>query len=86
MVLIERIGPLILITLEGAVDDDEFQSITLQLKELSEKEDEVVVSLNHSTGEGDSPREKDPATEKRYNEIIDYCLKTGIRMYSYIYE
>ena len=82
MYLVEKIGQLILITLEGLVKDEEIENIKNQLKKVSDKEgvDEVVVSLSTSPPESDKTT---PEMQKRMQEIIEFCNEHGIRIYSY---
>jgi hypothetical protein len=47
-------------------------------------EDEAVVSLKLSKPDGSRiPVEEE---KNRYNEIIEFCNKSDIRIYSYVYE
>jgi 2-hydroxy-3-keto-5-methylthiopentenyl-1-phosphate phosphatase len=82
MYLVEKIGQLVLITLEGLVKDEEIENIKIQLKKVSDKEgvDEVVVSLSTSPPESDKTT---PDMQKRMQEIIEFCNEHGIRIYSY---
>jgi hypothetical protein len=86
MYLIEKIGELVLITLEGNVQDEEIQTIKKGIKHLTKVEDDeeegVVISLNRANLDGSI---KDNKLESRYQEIIDYCVEANIRVYSYIY-
>lgn len=86
MYLIEKIGELVLITLEGNVQDEEIQAIKHEIKRLTKVEDDdeesVVISLNRANLDGSI---KDNKLESRYQEIIDYCVEANIRVYSYIY-
>jgi hypothetical protein len=86
MYLIEKIGELVLITLEGNVQDEEIQAIKNEIKQLTKVEDDdeegVVISLNRANLDGSI---KDTKLESRYQEIIDFCVDTNIRVYSYIY-
>ena len=82
MYLLEMIGQLILITLEGLVNNEEIENVKNQLKEIIDKEgiNEVVVSLSTS------PPEADKTTlemKERMQEIVGFCNEHGIRIYSY---
>jgi len=86
MYLIEKIGELVLITLEGNVQDEEIQAIKKDIKRLTKVEDDddegVVISLNRANLDGSI---RDDKLETRYQEIIDFCVEANIRVYSYIY-
>jgi len=84
MYLVEKIGELILVTMEGHVTREELEAVKHQLKEIAKMEDEAVVSLKLSKPDGS----KIPVEEEknRYNEIIEFCNKSDIRIYSYVYE
>ncbi|NIM14937.1 MAG: hypothetical protein GTO45_23475 [Candidatus Aminicenantes bacterium] len=86
MYLIEKIGELVLITLEGNVKDEEIQAIKTEIKNLTKVEDDdeegVVISLNRANLDGSI---KDTKLESRYQEIIDFCVEANIRVYSYMY-
>jgi LEA14-like dessication related protein len=84
MYLVEKIGELILVTMEGQVTSEEVEAVKHQLKEIAKMEDEAVVSLKLSSPDGS----KIPVKEEksRYNEIIEFCNKSNIRIYSYVYE
>jgi hypothetical protein len=87
MYLIEKIGELVLITLEGNVKDEEIQAIKQEIKKLTKVEDDdeeegVVISLNRANLDGSI---KDTKLESRYQEIIDFCVEANIRVYSYMY-
>ena len=68
MYLVEKIGHLILITLEGLVGVDEIEKIQNQLKEIIDIEgiDEVVVSLSTSPPEAEKTT---PEMEERMQEL-----------------
>jgi hypothetical protein len=82
MHLLEKIGQLILITLEDLVNNEEIENIKNQLMEIIEKEgiDEVVVSLSTSPPEADKTT---PKMQDSMQEIIEFCNENGIRIYSY---
>ena len=80
MYLVEKIGNLVLITLEGDVSEPEITSIKEQLKKVAEvPNDHVVVSFNLTQAKKDSVIE----LENRKNELLKYCHLTGLRVYSY---
>ena len=82
MYLLEKIGQLILITLEGQVSNEEIENIRNQLMEIIDKEgiDEVVVSLSTSPPKAD---ETTPEMQESMLEIIEFCNEHSIRIYSY---
>lgn len=82
MYLVEKIGQLVLITLEDLVRDEEIEIIKNQLKKISDKEgvEEVVVSLSTSPPESDKTTAE---MQKSMQEIIEFCNEKGIRIYSY---
>lgn len=82
MYLLEKIGQLILITLEGQVSNEEIENIKNQLMEIINKEgiDEVVVSLSTSPPKVDKTT---PEMQESMQEIIEFCNEHGIRIYSY---
>jgi len=85
MHLVEKIGQLVLVTLEGKILDKDIQRIRDQLVEITKNEDEAVVSLNLSNLDGSHLPQKNQIKD-RYLEIIDFCNESNIRIYSYIYE
>jgi hypothetical protein len=86
MYLVEKIGQLILVTLEGPVKEGEVESIKKQLKEIAAKEriddEELVVSLSIKPEGVD---ETSPEMQKYILEIVEYCKECGLRLYSYQY-
>lgn len=83
MYLVEKIGNLVLITLEGDVSEPEITSIKEQLKKVAEvPNDDVVVSFNLTRAKKDSVIE----LENRKDELLKYCHLTGLRVYSYRFE
>ena len=86
MYLVEKIGQLILVTLEGPVKEEEVESIKKQLKEIAAKEriddEELVVSLSIKPAAVD---ETTPEMQKYILEIVEYCKECGLRLYSYQY-
>jgi hypothetical protein len=85
MFLVEKIGELILVTLEDEIDGNEIVTIEEQLKEIKEDDDEVVVSLNLSNMDNRRTPLKEE-TRKGYNEIVRFCNRENIRIYSFVYE
>lgn len=86
MYLVEKIGQLILITLEGSVKEEELESIKKQLKEIAAKEridhEELVVSLSINPTGGD---ERTPEMQRVILEIVEFCKEFELRLYSYQY-
>jgi hypothetical protein len=78
MFLVEKIGNLILITLEGEVSDDE---IDTKIGEVAK--DDVVVSFNFSKGKGNR---MSFTMEMKINELLKYCHLSGLRVYSYRFD
>ena len=80
MFVVERIGSLILITMEGLIEDEAVQIIKLKVNEMAAGELEAVVSINHASfKEGDKVSD----ISRAVNQIVDFCKKNGIRVYSY---
>jgi hypothetical protein len=84
MYLVEKIGELILVTMEGHVTSEEVEAVKHQLKEIAKMEDEAVVSLKLSKSDGSKISVDEE--KSRYNEVIEFCNKSDIRIYSYVYE
>lgn len=86
MYLVEKIGQLILITLEGSVKEEEIESIKKELKEIAAKErtehEELVVSLSINPTAGD---ERSPEMQRVILEIVESCKECELRLYSYQY-
>lgn len=84
MYQVEKIGQLILITLEDMVTNDDKKSIEKKLMEIIDKEgtEEVVVSLSTSPPEADRTT---PEMQKSMAEVIALCEQHKIRIYSYRY-
>ncbi len=88
MYLVEKIGKLILITVEDLVTNQEVETIKKQLKEIIDKEnkadddEELVVSLSTKLPEGE---ELTPEMKKYILEIVEFCGKNELRIYSYSY-
>ena len=77
MVLVEKFGQLILVTMEGSVTEEETQTAKKQLKDIAKIEDEAVVSFNVANPDGSEKPIKDLSS---YNEIIEFCNKSNIRI------
>lgn len=88
MYLVEKIGKLILITLEDLVTDQEVETIKKQLREIIDKEneedddEELVVSVSTKPPEGE---ELTLEMKKYILEIVEFCEKNELRIYSYSY-
>ncbi|MCP5051756.1 MAG: hypothetical protein GY940_31610 [bacterium] len=85
MHLVEKIGNLILVSLEDQVLEGDIAAIKRQLEELSEQDDEAVVSLNVSNLYGSNVPIKEEA-KKGYDEIIGFCKEAGIGIYTSLLE
>lgn len=84
MYLVEKIGNLILITLEGEVTDEEIDTIKVKLKKLAEvATDDVVVSFNFSQKKG---MRMSFIMEMKINELLKFCHLSGLRVYSYRFD
>jgi hypothetical protein len=83
MYLVEKIGNLVLITLEDDIAHTEIEEIKIQLTRIAEKaKDDVVVSINMS--EKAKKKEKMNFTlENKINELLKFCYLSGLRVYSY---
>lgn len=82
MYLVEKIGQLVLVTLEGLAGKDEVESIKKQLAEIDNKDEELVVSLSIKTAEGEKVT---PEMQNGIRDIVDFCKECEIRLYSYQY-
>lgn len=86
MYLVEKIGQLILITLEGLVKEEELESIKKEIKEIAAKErvedEELVVSLSINPAAGD---ETSPEMQGVILKIVEFCKECELRLYSYQY-
>lgn len=83
MYLVEKIGNLVLITLEGDVSEEEITAIKTELKKVAEiANDDVVVSFNLSKAKNSTVFE----LETRKNDLLKYCHLSGLRVYSYRFE
>lgn len=80
---VEKIGNLVLITLEGDVSGEEISAIKEQLRKVAEvPNDDVVVSFNLSKTKQSAAFE----IENRKNELLKFCHLSGLRVYSYRFE
>jgi hypothetical protein len=84
MYLVETIGHLILITLEGLVGVEETEIIKKQLREIiaEDGKEEAVVSLCTQPPEAEKTT---PEMHTAVQHIIDFCNDQQIRIYSYRY-
>ena len=81
MYQVEKIGNLILVTLEGEISSEEISFIKDRLKKIAEiPNDDVVVSLNLAKANGSTHFE----LENRKNELLKFCHLSGLRVYSYL--
>jgi hypothetical protein len=81
MYLVEKIGNLILITVEGDITGDEIETIKTQLTKIAEMaRDDVVVSFNLTD---DVKGEMTFSLENKVNELLKFCHLSGLRVYSY---
>jgi hypothetical protein len=81
MYLVEKIGNLILITVEDEISEDEIETIKAQLTKIAEMaKDDVVVSFNLS----DQVKSGMTFTlEHKINDLLKFCHLSGLRVYSY---
>ncbi len=80
MYVLEKIGTLILITLEGILPDEEIEEIKEELKQIVEEEDEAVMSLNTKPI---PPDRITPKMDDQEHDLVRFCENLGIRIYSY---
>jgi hypothetical protein len=81
MYLVEKIGNLILITVEDDIASEEIENIKTQLTKLAEMaKDDVVVSFNLSD---QSKNDMNNGLENQINELLKFCHLSGLRVYSY---
>ncbi len=81
MIQVEKIGNLILITVEGDIDDKQIDEIKTKLTKIAEiAKDDVVVSFN--LAEQAKPL-MNFTLENKVNELLKFCHLTGLRVYSY---
>jgi len=81
MYLVEKIGNLILITIEGEIQDEEIEVIKSRLTRIAEMaKDDVVVSFNLT----EHTKSKMSFTlEHKINDLLKFCHLSGLRVYSY---
>ncbi len=80
MYIVEKIGDLILITIENDILKKEIGLIKSKLAQLAEvTKDDVVVSIYHS----DDNTKKSEKIEIEINNLLKYCNDLGLRVYSY---
>ena len=85
MYLVEKIGNLILITIETEVKEEEIDEIKVQLTKVAEMaKDDVVVSINLSEAAVDKQM-MNFSLESKINELLKFCYLSGLRVYSYRY-
>ncbi len=81
MYLVEKIGNLILITIEGDVKEDEIELIKIKLTKIAEMvKDDVVVSFNLAD---QTRRAMNFTLETKINDLLKFCHLSGLRVYSY---
>jgi hypothetical protein len=81
MYLVEKIGTLILITVEDDIAVDEIENIKHQLTKLAETaKDDVVVSFNLTDQVKGG---MNFSLENKINELLKFCHLSGLRVYSY---
>ena len=80
MFIVERIGQLILVTMEGILDVNAVEIMKIQIKKIAESEVEAVVSINHT---GIQAGDKVSDIGKAADRIVSFCKENGIRVYSY---
>lgn len=81
MIEVEKIGNLILITVEGDIEDQEIGVIKTKLTKIAEMaKDDVVVSFN--LAEKSQPK-MSFTVENKVNDLLKFCHLSGLRVYSY---
>jgi hypothetical protein len=81
MYLVEKIGNLILITVEGEITDKEVENIKSQLTKVAEMaKDDVIVSFNLGNG---ITGKMTFTLENKINQLLKFCHLSGLRVYSY---
>lgn len=85
MYIVEKIGNLILITIEESIKEKEIDEIKVKLIEIAEKsKDDVVVSINLSE-DAKKREEMNFTLENKINDLLKFCYLSGLRVYSYRY-
>lgn len=86
MYVVEKIGQLVLVTLEGLAEREEVESIKKQLAEITDKkiseDEELVVSLSIKPAGG---IESTPEMQRCILDIVEFCKESELRLYSYRY-
>ena len=81
MYLVEKIGNLILITIEDDIQEPEIEVVKEQLTKIAEiAKDDVVVSFNLTDK---TKKEMTFTLENKVNELLKFCHLSGLRVYSY---
>ena len=80
MYIVEKIGDLILITIEDEILSEEIELIKKKLTHLAElTKNDVVVSIYNS----DENSKKANTVDLEINSLLKYCNSLGLRVYSY---
>ncbi len=80
MYIVEKIGDLILITIEDEISISEINQIRQKLIKLASiSKDDVVVSIYCS----DTDKNKKQKLALEINNLLKYCDELGLRVYSY---
>lgn len=81
MYLVEKIGNLILITIEDDIKEEEIETVKEQLTKVAEiAKDDVVVSFNLTEK---AKKVMTFTLENKINELLKFCHLSGLRVYSY---
>ena len=84
MYVVEKIGDLILISLEGDVQEEEIEDIKAKLGSIAKvANDDVVVSFNLAHLE---PSVMTFQIQQRVNDLLRFCHLSGLRVYSYSFK
>ena len=79
--MVEKIGNLILITIEGDIQDEEIEVIKSRLTRIAEMaKDDVVVSFNFTEK---TKNRMSFTLEHKINDLLKFCHLSGLRVYSY---
>lgn len=80
MYIVEKIGDLILISIENDIMEKEIGLIKSKLAQLARvTKDDVVVSIYNSA----ENKNKSKKIEQEINNLLKYCNDLGLRVYSY---
>lgn len=83
MQIVEKVGNLILITLEGDVNEQDISTAKKEVEKIAEiPNDDVIVSLNLDK----ISNTKSAEIENKKNELLKYCHLSGLRVYSYRFD